>query len=386
MVGFGTAASLEFSGPGGLDAASAAWSSLVAASTVTDGVGVSGSGLIAWGTFAFRKTSSFVSRLIVPRYVVGVRDGMGWLTRIRPGDEQADVLTLDTAAAVVAEFAATARAASDSARTAVTFSAGQLSEADFRTAVSRAVARIESGDVEKVVLARDLTGTFSQSPHLAPSLRHLVDSYPDCWTFAVDGLFGSSPETLVSVHDDRVSARVLAGTARRGTDSASDLASAAALASSPKDLDEHGFAMRSVTESLAPFTSELTASDHPFTLKLPNLWHLATDISAKLTGGSTSLDLVSALHPTAAVAGTPMQVAVEVIDELEPFDRGRYAGPVGWIGANGDGEWAIALRCAQVVGNRVTAYAGGGIVADSIPEMELAETQMKFRPIVDALS
>jgi menaquinone-specific isochorismate synthase len=386
MVGFGTAASLEFSGPGRLDAASAAWSSLVAASTVTDGVGVSGSGLIAWGTFAFRKTSSFVSRLIVPRYVVGVRDGMGWLTRIRPGDEQADVLTLDTAAAVVAELATTAQAASDSARTAVTFSAGQLSEADFRTAVSRAVARIESGDVEKVVLARDLTGTFSQSPHLAPSLRHLVDSYPDCWTFAVDGLFGSSPETLVSVHDDRVSARVLAGTARRGTDSASDLASAAALASSPKDLDEHGFAMRSVTESLAPFTSELTASDHPFTLKLPNLWHLATDISAKLTGGSTSLDLVSALHPTAAVAGTPMQVAVEVIDELEPFDRGRYAGPVGWIGADGDGEWAIALRCAQVVGNRVTAYAGGGIVADSIPEMELAETQMKFRPIVDALS
>jgi menaquinone-specific isochorismate synthase len=386
MVGFGTAVTLEFSGPGRIDAASAAWASLVASSTVLDDVAVPGSGLIAWGTFAFRKTSSFVSRLIVPRFIVGTRDGVGWFTRIRPASEQADALTPAWAQATVLQLSTAAQAASAAPRTAVTFSAGQLSEADFSTAVSQAVARIESGSVEKVVLARDITGTFAGTPNLAPSLRHLVDSYPDCWSFAVDGLFGSSPETLVSVHHDRVSARVLAGTARRGNDGASDLASAAALASSPKDLDEHGFATRSVIESLAPFTTELTASDSPFTLKLPNLWHLATDISAKLTGGSSSLDLVSALHPTAAVAGTPMKVAVEVIDELEPFDRGRYAGPVGWIGADGDGEWAIALRCAQVVGDRVTAYAGGGIVADSIPEMELAETKMKFRPIVDALS
>jgi menaquinone-specific isochorismate synthase len=386
MVGFGTALTMEFSGPGRIDAASAAWSSLVAASTVADDVAVPGTGLMAWGTFAFRKTSAVVSRLLVPRYVVGTRDGLGWFTRIRSASDEADALTPARAAAILAQLGDDAHAVSTSARTAVTFSAGQLSEADFSTAVSQAVVRIEAGEVEKVVLARDITGTFAGSHNLAPSLRHLVDSYPDCWTFAVDGLFGSSPETLVSVHDHRVSARVLAGTARRGSDSASDLASAAALASSPKDLDEHGFATRSVIDSLEPFTAALTASDNPFTLKLPNLWHLATDISAKLTGGSTSLDLVSALHPTAAVAGTPMKVAVEVIDELEPFDRGRYAGPVGWIGSDGDGEWAIALRCAQVEGDRVTAYAGGGIVAESIPEMELAETEMKFRPIVDALS
>jgi len=386
MVGFGTAASLEFSGPGRIAAANTAWSSLVDSSTVQNAVGLPGTGLIAWGTFAFRSSSSFVSRLIVPRYVVGTREGVGWFTRNRLSSEQADALTPASATALLAELTATTQAASSSSRTAVTFSAGQLSEAEFSTAVSQAVARIEAGEVDKVVLARDITGTLTGSHNLAPSLRHLVDSYPDCWTFAVDGLFGSSPETLVSVHDDRVSARVLAGTAPRGSDTASDLATAATLASSHKDLDEHGFATRSVVESLSPFTSALTASEAPFTLKLPNLWHLATDISAKLTGGSTSLDLVSALHPTAAVAGTPMKVAVTVIDELEPFDRGRYAGPVGWIGADGDGEWAIALRCAQVVGNRVTAYAGGGIVADSIPEMELAETQMKFRPIVDALS
>ncbi|MEY4102128.1 MAG: hypothetical protein RIR88_262 [Actinomycetota bacterium] len=386
MVGFGTAVSLEFSGRGRIAEASSAWSDLVASSTVHDAVNIPGTGLLAWGTFAFRSSSAFVSRLIVPRYVVGSRDGVGWFTRHRSASDPADALTPASAKALLSELTSHAQVASEASRTAVTFSSGQLSEADFSSAVSQAVARIESGEVEKVVLARDITGTFAGSHNLAPSLRHLVESYPDCWTFAVDGLFGSSPETLVSVHDHRVSARVLAGTARRGSDSASDLANAAALASSPKDLDEHGFATRSVIDSLEPFTTELTASDDPFTLKLPNLWHLATDISAKLTGGSTSLDLVSALHPTAAVAGTPMAVAVEVIDELEPFDRGRYAGPVGWIGADGDGEWAIALRCAQVVGDRVTAYAGGGIVAESIPEMELAETQMKFRPIVDALS
>jgi menaquinone-specific isochorismate synthase len=121
-------------------------------------------------------------------------------------------------------------------------------------------------------------------------------------------------------------------------------------------------------------------------LKLPNLWHLATDIAGTLASGSNSLDLVFALHPTAAVAGTPTVAAVEVIDDLEPFDRGRYAGPVGWIGADGDGEWAIALRCAQLTDSTVTAYAGCGIVSDSVPANELVETEMKFRPIVDALS
>ena len=387
MVGFGVAASFEFSGRGRVSEASSLWASVVADADVRDAVTVPGSGLIAWGTFAFRSSSGYASRLVVPRLVVGVREGVGWLTRIRPASEQADALTPALATELVAQLAADALAANgNSSRAVVRFSQGELSQDDFSAAVSKAVARINAGEVEKVVLARDITGTFERSHNLAPNLRHLVDSYPDCWTFAVDGLFGSSPETLVSVHDQQVSARVLAGTARRGADSATDLANAAALASSAKDLDEHGFATRSVVEALGPFTTQLTASDNPFTLKLPNLWHLATDISAKLTGGSSSLDLVSSLHPTAAVAGTPMLSAVAVIDELEPFDRGRYAGPVGWIGADGDGEWAIALRCAQVAGDRVTAYAGGGIVSDSIPEMELAETQMKFRPIVDALS
>jgi menaquinone-specific isochorismate synthase len=180
---------------------------------------------------------------------------------------------------------------------------------------------------------------------------------------------------------------VLAGTMSRGRDADADTEAALALATSPKDADEHEFAVQSVLASLRPHTSSITASEVPFTLKLPNLWHLATDVDGTLSDGSTSLDLVAALHPTAAVAGTPTQSALALIHELEPFDRGRYAGPVGWIGADGDGEWAIALRCAQVKPNGdITAYAGCGIVLDSIPEHELAETRMKFRPIVEAFA
>jgi menaquinone-specific isochorismate synthase len=164
-----------------------------------------------------------------------------------------------------------------------------------------------------------------------------------------------------------------------------DTEAALALATSTKDGDEHEFAVQSVLQSLRPHTSHITTSEIPFTVKLPNLWHLATDLEGTLSDGSTSLDLIAALHPTAAVAGTPTQRALALIRELEPFDRGRYAGPVGWVGADGDGEWAIALRCAQVgPDGDVTAYAGCGIVLDSDPEKELAETRMKFRPVVEA--
>ena len=213
----------------------------------------------------------------------------------------------------------------------------------------------------------------------------LALGYPDCWTFAVDGLVGSSPETLVRVHHGTVTARVLAGTSSRGSDAAADQAAAAALTGSAKDQGEHRFAVTSVMDALRPHSADLAASDEPFTLKLPNLWHLATDIAGMLSDGSSSLDLAAALHPTAAVAGTPRREAVHLIRELEPFDRGRYAGPVGWVGGDGDGEWAIALRGAPVVADGdQTPEPGAGIVADSDPDRELAETTMKFRPIVEA--
>ena len=243
-----------------------------------------------------------------------------------------------------------------------------------------------SSAVEKVVLARDLTSEVDEAFDLRPVLSKLAANYPSCWVYSVDGTFGASPELLVRVSHGQVSARVLAGTAGRGTDPAVDQAIASALAGSSKNVAEHAFAVDSLVQALEPFCDHVDADPQPFSLALPNVWHLASDVHGVLKEDSSVLDLASALHPTAAVAGTPRKTAQELIRKLEPFDRGRYAGPVGWIGADGDGEWAIALRGGQVDGTKITAYAGCGIVAESEPAAELTETDLKFQPILGAIS
>ena len=371
MAGIGEALRLDFTGPDRIQQASAAWCETAAAAVVEDAVHTPGTGLVAFGTFAFDDESTATSTLIVPELLLGRRGGRSWITRIRRAGEPAHSVTPHPI-----PFG-------DEYRLALL--PGELGVDGYRSAVAAAVERIREEDLSKVVLARDLRGRLPLESDLRRALVELALGYPDCWTFAVDGLVGSSPETLVRVHHGTVTARVLAGTSSRGADAAGDQAAAAALMESTKDQGEHRFAVTSVMDALRPHSADLAASDEPFTLKLPNLWHLATDIAGMLSDGSSSLDLAAALHPTAAVAGTPRREAVRLIRELEPFDRGRYAGPVGWVGGDGDGEWAIALRCAQVAADGdLTAYAGAGIVADSDPDRELAETTMKFRPIVEA--
>jgi menaquinone-specific isochorismate synthase len=371
IAGLGEALRLDFSGPDRIADASAAWRETVAAATVRDDVRTPGTGLVAFGTFAFDDESTATSTLIVPEVIIGRRGNRSWITRItRTGEPTETARPRPTAFG-------------DEYR--LTLLPGTLSPDGYRSAVASAVDRIREHGLSKVVLARDLRGHLPLESDLRRALVELALGYPDCWTFAVDGLVGSSPETLVRVHHGTVTARVLAGTISRGGDAASDKAAAAELTASAKDQGEHSFAVTSVMDALRPHSADLAASDEPFTLKLPNLWHLATDIAGMLSDGSSSLDLAASLHPTAAVAGTPRDDAIALIRELEPFDRGRYAGPVGWVGGDGDGEWAIALRCAQVTPTGdLTAYAGAGIVADSDPERELAETIMKFRPIVEA--
>jgi menaquinone-specific isochorismate synthase len=371
LAGIGTALRLEFSGPTRMTDAAIAWRDVVAAATVTDPLARTGTGLLAFGTFAFDDTSSQTSVLIVPEVIVGREDGQCWVTRIWPTGQAAPEIPL------------VQHPLGDEYR--ISLLPGALTPAGYREAVEAAVTRIAGQDVSKVVLARDLVGRMPAESDLRRLLTELALGYPDCWTYAVDGLVGSSPETLIRADHNEVNARVLAGTISRGADAAADIEAALALATSSKDGDEHEFAVQSVLAALRPHTSVLTTSEIPFTVKLPNLWHLATDLEGTLSDGSTSLDLIAAMHPTAAVAGTPTQDALALIRELEPFDRGRYAGPVGWVGADGDGEWAIALRSAQVTPTgEVTAYAGCGIVLDSVPERELAETKMKFRPVVEA--
>jgi len=366
VAGIGEALRLEFSGEDRMREAATAWRSIVSAATISDPIGLPGTGLVALGSFAFSRDSAATSVLIVPSILVGRRDGRSWITRV------------NTDAAVPAPTAL-------GPEYRLSLLPGEMKPDAFTAAVDKAIAAIHTGSVRKVVLARDLVGHLPEGADLRRVLLELALGYPDGFTYAVNGLIGSSPETLVRVDHGEVGARVLAGSIGRGSDAETDHDAAVSLATSTKDLDEHAYAIASVLRVLEPHSSVLTASEQPFTLKLPNLWHLASDVAGKLSDGSSSLDLIAALHPTAAVAGAPTGAAMDLIEELEPFDRGRYAGPVGWVDANGDGEWAVALRCAHVSSTgRITAYAGAGIVDGSVAERELAETKMKFRPVVEA--
>lgn len=375
MVGWGEALRLEATGPGRIADLAARWAQVAAETDVDDAVGLAGTGLIAFGAVAFDETSSAKSSLIVPSAIVGRRDGRSWATMVRRVDTPAPIPGAEPLGPYWP----------------ATLGRGVQSPEGYQASVREALAQIEQGRVEKVVLSRDLVGAVPADADLRRLVRALASEYPDCWTYAVDGIIGASPETLVTVSGGIVTARVLAGTAARGADADADTAASVALATSAKDLDEHQFAVQSVVGSLRPHTAAIAASEQPFTLKLPNVWHLATDVEATLSDAASALDLAAALHPTAAVAGAPTSQALALIRRLEPFDRGRYAGPVGWVDGAGDGEWAIALRCAQFAAESddaraVVAHAGAGIVAGSRPEAELLETRVKFRPIVDAIA
>jgi menaquinone-specific isochorismate synthase len=205
-------------------------------------------------------------------------------------------------------------------------------------------------------------------------------------------MVGATPELLIRREDTEISALVLAGTNPRGSDAAEDEALGAALLASAKNTEEHAYAATGVRETLAPLCDQLAADPSPFLLRLANVQHLATAVTGRLAAAGnghparpSALALAAALHPTAAVCGTPTEVAMELIRELEGMDRARYAGPVGWVDARGNGEWGIALRCAEIDGRRARLFAGGGIVAGSDPAAELAEAQAKFRPMQDAL-
>lgn len=378
LVGWGQALRLEASGPNRMQELADQWRAVASQAQVDNPLGFSGTGLVAFGSFAFSENSAAQSVLVVPEVVLGSRDGRVWLTRV----------TGEGATGQAPDFWSNP---SEYGSGSVSLCAGSQSPAGFINSVNLAQEKIAAGEINKVVLARDLVGETSAEFDLRAVLARLASRYETCWVYNVDGTFGASPELLVRVSHGQVSARVLAGTAGRGTDPGVDQAISAALAASAKNLAEHAFAVDSLVASLRPFCSQVDADSKPFSLALPNVWHLASDVHGVLRDNASALDLAAALHPTAAVAGTPRDAALNLIEELEPFDRGRYAGPVGWIGANGDGEWAIALRGGQISGDqdggqKITAFAGCGIVADSEPEAELAETELKFQPILSALS
>ncbi|PWV72609.1 isochorismate synthase [Prauserella marina] len=261
--------------------------------------------------------------------------------------------------------------------------------AEHRAAVSALTDRIAATGLRKAVLARALDLEFAEPVPAELILRNLVRGNPGGYTFAVGDeptLLGASPELLLSREGRKVRSHPLAGSARRCADPAEDKANAAALVASAKDRAEHAMVTDAVAAALRPFCETLAVPPRPELVATPTMWHLGTPIEGVLRDpGVTSLQLAAALHPTPAVCGTPTDLAREVIGELEPFDRGHYAGMVGWMDVDGDGEWAVTIRCAELAGSAMRLYAGGGIVAGSDPVTELDETSAKFQTLLRAM-
>ncbi|MFG1699822.1 isochorismate synthase MenF [Nonomuraea sp. NPDC049309] len=365
LVGWGEAARVAVPpGPGRFAWARKWLSTVLGEAQVDDSVRTPGSGAVAFGSFTFDE-DAHGSVLVVPRAVLARRGGRAWLTTI--GESPLETFT----------------PIRDPGR--ISYGDGSLSAPEWEHVVAQAAKRIREGELEKVVLARDLVATAERPIDVRLLLTRLARRYPECYTFSVAGLVGATPELLIRRTGQEIESLVLAGTTPRGTDRADDLARGAALLASAKDRHEHECAIASVRQTLAPLCSSLTTPDEPELLVLPNVQHLASHVTGRLADGASVLDVVAAMHPTAAVGGTPTHTAIQVIRELEGMDRAGYAGPVGWIDAHGDGEWGIALRSGLIQGRRARLFAGGGIMGDSDPAAELAEAQAKFRVMQYAL-
>ncbi|MFI0408058.1 isochorismate synthase [Actinomadura sp. 3N508] len=261
----------------------------------------------------------------------------------------------------------------------------------YKRSVADALDRMEEGTLEKVVLARAFDLDDVTRADVPAMLHRLAHGNPAGYVFAVDllrgrTLLGASPELLVQRTGGLVTANPLAGSAPRHPDPDTDARAGEALLSSEKDLYEHSMVVDAVAAGLRQFCGDLKVPRKPSLSRTPTMWHLSTRIQGRLLDADVaSIHLAGALHPTPAVCGTPQELARSAIQQLEPFNRGFYSGAVGWTDSSGDGEWAIALRCAEVAPHEIRAYAGAGIVTGSDPEAELAETTAKFRTFLRAL-
>jgi menaquinone-specific isochorismate synthase len=369
LIGFGIYKSFVVKGANRFEQARLWWREQVNGLDIHNNVHGTGTGPILFTSFSFDEAEESV--LIIPKVVVGQRNGKSWITWIGATPQPA-----------------LQRSETKSVPLNLNWSG---SNGDvWQDRVARAVEKIKNDSLEKVVLARFVTGTSSEKINQRNLLQQLAKEYPSTWVYSNHGLVGATPELLVRLSKSLVTSRILAGTIRKTGDDERDLALAGSLARSSKDLEEHEYAVRSVAEALSPFCTSTNIPETPFVLHLSNVMHLATDVTGVLSDSSNPIDifaLVSRLHPSAAVCGTPTDYAKRTIDEIEGISRGRYAGPIGWIDAKGDGELGIALRCGQISndGQSIRIYAGCGIVAGSDPEREYAESQAKLLPMRSAL-
>jgi menaquinone-specific isochorismate synthase len=371
LVGWGVFATKTVTGPHRFAEARAWWEKQLENFVVTNSVHGSGTGPVLFTSFSFSPNDESI--LVIPNIVVGSKKDKSWITWI--GSDQQPILNSSPDFVQNAQMQWSNQSDSES-------------ESEWKEKVSTAVGRIKDGTLAKVVLARDLTFRSEKDIDPRPILHKLASEYPTTWTYCVDGFVGATPELLLRLSRGMLTSRVLAGTISKTGDDSKDLALAASLARSSKDLAEHEYAVRSVAEAIEPFCTSINVPDSPFVLHLANVMHLATDVTGAIAETLAHVDaftILEQLHPSAAVCGTPRPVAAELITEIEGMSRGRYAGPIGWIDAAGDGELGIALRGGEIKGNIIRIFAGCGIVEESDPEIELAETKAKFAPMQSAL-
>jgi menaquinone-specific isochorismate synthase len=369
FIGWGVHASTTVSGKDRFEKARAWWHQQLETFSISNSVHGSGTGPLLFASFSFDRNEESV--LIIPQVIVGKKGTQSWITWV---GETAQPQLAQTPPHI--------------SQSTFTFGEGTLTTAEWKERVAAAIAHIEALEVDKVVLARDILAKANGEIDTRAILKKLSAGYPSTWTFSVAGLLGATPELLLRLSRGMVTSRVLAGTIPKTGDDEKDLALAASLARSSKDLEEHEYAVRSVADALEPFCSSTNVPDSPYVLHLANVMHLATDVTGALLESTQHVDafsLLKSLHPSAAVCGTPRNIAFDIISEIEGMSRGRYAGPVGWIDASGDGELGIALRSGQITGQEIRIFAGCGIVAGSDPEKELEESSAKMVAMRSAL-
>ncbi len=262
---------------------------------------------------------------------------------------------------------------------------------DYQATVQRALECIQGGEFQKIVLARAQDLAADRLLHPLEMLNGLRQRFPDCYAFSFTqgqgpSFIGASPEQLVRVSQGRLETEALAGSTRRGVTASEDAALGAALLRSEKDLREHRQVLDDIVARLEPLGVSPSYPTHPYIRRLANVQHLHTPVTAGMPSGVSVLQVVAAMHPTPAVGGTPRAAAVARIRELEGFPRGLYAGALGWLNARGGGEFFVGIRSAVVDGANARIFAGAGIVAGSLPEKEFAETELKFKAMLDALA
>jgi isochorismate synthase len=402
MAGIGTAATLTARGPDRFRQIERAWTELAEDALRDEPTSPTGGvGPTLMGGFAFDPDGPRTARwdgfpsahFTLPRFLVAEVGDAHWLTTtiiVEPTGE-ADIALADLAPIRAAIMDSPGR--SDGSRPAARDARVRYSDLgspdEWRASVRLAVDTIRGGALEKVVLARGVQARGSEPFDTAAAVRHLGTVHPDSFIFACwrdDRVFlGASPERLVRVDGREVLASSLAGSARRGTDAAEDAELAAGLLESSKDADEHAVVVRALRDTLAQLCDDVTAAATPSVLTLPHMHHLHTIVRAHLRDGHSLLELVGRLHPTPAVGGTPRDTALAFIRAHEQLDRGWYAAPVGWLQCH-RGEFAVALRSALVQGSDATLFAGCGIVRDSDPDLEYAESVLKLRPMAATLA